>query len=1043
MPIIQQRSQQILRFTQEEAEALARDLFGVKASARPLPSERGQSFLLDRGAGPEFVLKIVNGAEDRQVIEAQNAVLEHLALRDPTLRCPRLKRTTAGEVVGNVRGPDGSRHDVWLLTFFSGHLLAEVSPHSLELLESFGVFFGRLDRALAGVSHPALNRDLQWDLRLAGSVVARHLGQISDPARRQLVKRYLHRFQTFVEPKLPGLRTSIIHNGGNGHNILVGPDPAQGPFGLTVNGAVDFGDLVKTHTLCEVAICAAYAVLGKADPVGAAARVVGGYHHAFSLTEAELDLLLDLIVMRLCTSVALAAEQKASQPDNASLTVSERPAWTALERVATVCPRLFTYAFRQACGLPACPGTATVVRWLETHAEDIGPVVEPDLREGASIVFDLTPGNSDFTEMEDPNDPVQWTDLMVRRMRVAGAQVGIGRYGEARRCYTTEAYRRPSSEVEEWRTVHLGMDLFLPPGSPVFAPLAGRIHSYRDNAQALDYGPTIILRHETEGACEFFTLYGHLSPESLLALSEGMPIAKGAKLGTIGDSTVNGQWPPHVHVQLIVDLLDHPGNFPGVCAGRDRALWQSLCPDPNLILRIPFRRILFGHVPDEPRHRIGRSPEAILADRKRYLGPNLTVSYARPLSIVRGWKQFLYDHFGREYLDAMNNVAHVGYSHPRVVRAAAEQMAVLNTNTRYLHDRLVEYAERLTATLPDPLKVCYFTCSGSEANELALRLVRAHTGATHIVVVEGGYHGNTTTLADISPYTFDGPGGGGAPPFVHKVPMPGPLRGPYRGNPCAGRLYARHVRDAVEQASRQGQRVAAFICESLLSCGGQIVLPPDYLVEAYRVIREHRGLCIADEVQVGFGRVGSHFWGFQLQSVVPDIVTMGKSIGNGHPLGAVVTTQEIAASFARGGMEYFNTFGGNPVSCAVGLAVLDVVEEEGLQAHSLAVGRHLKEALKGLMAGGHSLIGDVRGEGLFLGVELVRHSETPEPAGKEAAYVAERMKDLGILIGADGSSRNVLKIKPPMVFTKADADRLTTALDQVLSEPRLAHLCGP
>ncbi|MFQ5991791.1 MAG: aminotransferase class III-fold pyridoxal phosphate-dependent enzyme, partial [Nitrospiraceae bacterium] len=305
-------------------------------------------------------------------------------------------------------------------------------------------------------------------------------------------------------------------------------------------------------------------------------------------------------------------------------------------------------------------------------------------------------------------------------------------------------------------------------------------------------------------------------------------------------------------------------------------------------------------------------------------------------------------------------------------------------------------------------------------------------------VIDGGYHGNTSTLVEISPYKFDGPGGAGAPPYVHKVLLPDLYRGPQRDKPDAGRAYARDVLRAKEKVVREGRKVAAFICESMLSCAGQIVLPPEYLATAYEYVRAAGGVCIADEIQVGFGRVGSQFWAFQTQRVVPDIVTMGKPMGNGHPLAAVVTTPEIAASFENG-MEYFNTFGGNPVSCAIGLAVLDVLEKEDLQKRALSVGLYTKDLLSRLMAR-HPILGDVRGEGLFIGVELVRDRKTLEPAGVEASYVAERMKELGVLVGTDGTDHNVLKIKPPMVFTKADADRLVKTVDVMLSEPRLGAL---
>jgi 4-aminobutyrate aminotransferase-like enzyme len=374
-----------------------------------------------------------------------------------------------------------------------------------------------------------------------------------------------------------------------------------------------------------------------------------------------------------------------------------------------------------------------------------------------------------------------------------------------------------------------------------------------------------------------------------------------------------------------------------------------------------------------------------------------------------------------------------------LLEAAHRQMAVLNTNTRYLHDALVAYTEQLLATLPEPLRVCYLVCSGSEANELALRMARTHTNAKDMVVLDGAYHGNTSGLIEISPYKFFGPGGVGAPEYVHVVPTPDCYRGLYRDAEDAGRHYAAHVAEAMLKARTGEKRVAAFIAESLPGCAGQIVLAPGFLAESYRLVREAGGVCIADEVQVGFGRVGSHFWGFQTQGVVPDIVTMGKPIGNGHPLAAVVTTHEIAASFDTG-MEYFNTFGGNPVSCAVGLAVLEVIEQEGLQEHARTVGASLKHQLRRL-AEKHPLIGDVRGEGLFLGVELVRDRVTLEPAGLEAAYVANRMRERGVLLSTDGPYENVLKLKPPMVFSEADAVRLVDVLNRVLEEP-LLHVLG-
>ncbi len=417
--------------------------------------------------------------------------------------------------------------------------------------------------------------------------------------------------------------------------------------------------------------------------------------------------------------------------------------------------------------------------------------------------------------------------------------------------------------------------------------------------------------------------------------------------------------------------------------------------------------------------------------RRRHIGPSLNLHYAKPLELVRGRMQYLFDKDGRAYLDCVNNVCHVGHCHPRVVEAARQQIGMLNTNTRYLHDNMVLYAQRLASLLPDPLDVCFFVNSGSEANELAVRLARTFTRRYDMIVIGEGYHGHTSTLVDLSPYKHAGPGGSGRPEWVHTVPCPDTYRGPYREDePDAARKYAAHVAEAMEEAHRRGRAIAGFIAEPLMGCGGQIVPPEGYLEEAFTHVRSAGGVCIADEIQIGFGRVGTHMWGFETQGVVPDIVTLGKPIGNGHPLAAVVTTREIAAAFDNG-MEFFSTFGGNPVSCAIGLAVLDAIACDRLQDHALVVGKRLLSGFRELGAR-HEAIGDVRGQGLFLGVELVADRETREPAPRVLAAAIERARDAGVLLSCDGPDHNVLKIKPPLPFAEADADLLLSVFDRSL-----------
>ncbi|OXU21802.1 hypothetical protein TSAR_003556, partial [Trichomalopsis sarcophagae] len=457
-----------------------------------------------------------------------------------------------------------------------------------------------------------------------------------------------------------------------------------------------------------------------------------------------------------------------------------------------------------------------------------------------------------------------------------------------------------------------------------------------------------------------------------------------------------------------------------------------------------------------------------------------------PLKIVRGKGQYMYDEKNEEYLDCINNVAHVGHCHPDVVRAGQEQMALLSTNMRFLHDNIVICARRLTSTLPEKLSVCFIVNSGSEANDLALRLAHTHTKNKDVITIDqpidkifvtdnylsfyvysekksrcfvkafemiaktltkpsfpslsdySAYHGHLTSMIDISPYKFKHIDNG-KKEHVHVAPCPDVYRGKYRDdcypNEDLGVKYADDVKQICEEVKAKGRGISVFIAESLMSVGGQILPPDNYFRNVYKHVRAAGGVCIADEVQVGFGRVGSHMWAFQLygEDVVPDIVTVGKPMGNGHPIAAVITTQEIARSFRDTGIEYFNTYGGNPVSCAVANAVMEVIERENLQEHALKVGNHLISELKKL-AKRHPIIGDVRGVGLFVGIELVLDRKKRTPAVAEAKYIVYRMKEEKIIVSSEGPDYNILKLKPPMVFSIDNANHFVAKLDDILQE---------
>jgi 4-aminobutyrate aminotransferase-like enzyme/Ser/Thr protein kinase RdoA (MazF antagonist) len=1008
-----------LPVTRAEAIQLARDIFGLEAKARALPGEYDDNFHLTADDGRAFVLKIMHAGREASFVDMQCQALQHLARRAPRLAVPRVCPARNGEAFQNVQMADGSRRLVWLLTFLPGTLLADARPHDPELCEGLGRYLGEMDAALQDFSHPSANRELKWNLARAGWI-RDYLHFIADPSRRALIERILGIYETDVFSVLPRLRRSVVYGDANDHNVLVGP---PWPQPRKIAGVIDFGDLHHGLTVSELAVACAYIILGKEDPLQAAVPVLRGYHSVYPLEEVELAALYPLMAMRLAVSVVNSAHRKTLLPDDPYVTVSEASAWDALERLAQVHPRFAHYSFRAASGLPAVPESESVRRWLVNNAKTAAPILDVDVRTEPCRVFDLSVCSAYLGADPGEAETAPLTDKIFEDMKRAALRVGIGRYDEPRLLYTSQLFGGSSNPTDERRSIHLGLDLFVEPGTRLYAPLAGVVHTLANNASPLDYGPVVILRHATADGQQFFTLYGHLSTDTLGQLQVGQAIAKGQQFARVGTAQENGGWPPHLHSQVILDLLDRGANFPGVARASERAVWTSLSPDPNLLLGIPAERFP------------AKEPDAseTLALRKSLLGKNLSISYQRPLKIVRGRMQYLYDDTGRAYLDVYNNVPLVGHSHPRVVRAVQEQLAVLNTNTRYLHDNVNRYAERLTRYMPAPLRVCYFVNSGSEANELALRLARAHTRQEDVIVLEHAYHGHTSTLIDISPYKFDGPGGRGRKPWVHVAPIADDYRGSYRrGDADAGKKYARHVAEILERLRAEGKGAAAYIAETLPSVAGQIVFPPGYHAEVYRHVRAAGGVCIADEVQVGFGRLGTHFWGFETQGVTPDIVVLGKPIGNGFPLAAVITTPEISASFDNG-MEFFSTFGGNPVAAAAGLAVLEVLEEAHLQAKALRVGNHLIAGLRRLQER-HALIGDVRGSGLFLGVDFVRDPATREPAPDEASYIVNRLRDLGILTGTDGPHHNVIKLRPPLVFSEADADLLVSTLDSILSE---------
>jgi Ser/Thr protein kinase RdoA (MazF antagonist) len=673
--------------SEKDAEALARSLYGLEAEALPLPGEFDDNVRLSAPDGRAFVLKAMHPARERGLVELQCAALRRLGERSPLLPVPRVVPTRGGDDVAVAPGPDGRPRLVWALTWLPGTPLAVARPRSPELLAGLGRLLGELDGTLLDFEHPEAHRDFKWDLARA-SWIRGALDHVKDPGRRALAERALARYEAEVVPALPRLRRGVIHGDANDHNVLVGPPRT---FPREVTGLLDFGDMHHGLLAAEAAVAAAYALLGQDDPLAAAAAVFSGYQAAFPLQGEEIALLFALVGARLAVSVTSSAVRAKEAAADPYVTVSEAPVWEALERLDRVHPRFAHYVFREACGLPPVPRGPALVSWLEGARARAAPVLNVELRAAPCLVLDLGVGSLFLGADPKEAETGPLTARIFGEMKRAGAAVGVGRYDEARGIYVARLFGSGGHPTDARRTVHLGIDLFVEPGATVRAPLPGLVHVLANNAAPQDYGPLVVLRHETDDGIPFFTLYGHLSEDTTRSSRSARGEA-GQAIARVGAPPVNGDWPPHLHFQVILDLLEKDAEFPGVALPSLQGVWTSLSPDPNLLLGIPADRFPAAET----------APAETLAARRRLLGRNLSVSYRRPLKIVRGFAQYLYDESGRAYLDVYNNVPLVGHSHPRVVRAAQEQLALLNTNTRYLHDTILRYAERLTRRLPDP-----------------------------------------------------------------------------------------------------------------------------------------------------------------------------------------------------------------------------------------------------------------------------------------------------------------------------------------------------
>jgi len=983
--------------------------YGLKADLTSLDGEYDLNLAL---TAPDYngILKVMRPGADADFIAMQIAALSHIHTHWPNAPLPQVRPTLNGASQLSLPDDTGAARILWVQSRLPGGAYAKFNPKSLPLITALGQAAARLNRALQTFEHPQLDRPLKWALPQA-LWIADQLDCIADPERRAQLTNIISSFRA-IQPQLAALPQQAIHNDLNDHNILVTPSLLTAP---DISGLIDLGDMCRAPRICDLAIAGAYIVLDHPNPAQALAALTAAYHAETPLSDDELTLLVPLLNMRLAVSVVNSTLESATNPDDPYVTISQAPAWRYLANRPD--DTLLTMRLHHACGRPISAGAARIGLWLNDQRGQFAPLM-------GAPVDNLPMGALSVAASTTPQNPL---NLGPEEAAQIGAEFGtdwLGYYAEPRLIYTAKPFQKGRFKHANRRTVHIAVDVFAPAQRALLAPLAGTVAVVENRAQHLDYGGVVILRHETPQGDEFFTLYGHLNPECCARLAIGDTVAKGEEFVKLGDPSQNGGWAPHVHFQLALTTAGMGDDWPGVADPDEADFWCAICPNPASLLNLPDAQVQAPQL----------DKSALQSARAALFGGNVKLSYRRPVALLRGWKHHMFDEMGRPYLDAYNNVPHVGHAHPRIVAAAANQIARVNTNTRYLHPLQVAYADRLTSLMPKGLDTCFLVNSGSEANELALRLARAATGGKDIITPRDGYHGNTNTAIDISAYKFAKPGGVGQRDWVHLVDVPCTYRGAHRGAE-AGANYAAQIGPALGAIAARGGKLAGFIAETFPSVGGQIIPPTGYLPDVYARIRTAGGICIADEVQTGLGRLGRYMFGFEHQGVVPDIVVLGKPIGNGHPLGAVITTRAIADAF-NNGIEYFSTFGGSTLSCRIGLEVLDILADETLAENAAARGDELAAGLADL-ATRHPLIGDIRGMGLFWGVDLVTDQTSRTPATAQAAYLVNRMAENRVLIGVEGPADNVLKIRPPLTIDAEGIAAILAELDSVLAENAL------
>lgn len=944
----------------EEAATLLLERYGLSGPIIELGSQQDRNFRISSDQG-RFVLKLSSAAYAAPELEAQNAAFGWLAGRLCDVRLPRVVKDLEGHELGEVT-LRGQALRYRLLTYLEGEPLTRRRYLAEDTVAAFGHLAGSLSRALEDFTHPGLEREIQWDMRLAEEVVRGLLPAISGADRQAFFARILDASSARLGPLKANLRIQPVHNDITDDNVVTAyarPD-----------GVIDFGDLTHGWLVAELAVTAS-ALLhhGDGDPF-IILPAVRAFHAVRPLNDDEIAALWPLIVLRALVLVASAEHQASFDPDNDYLAGNAEHERRILDVATSVPFELMETAISEALGKPlAVPEIAAAPLLAQTDPALFRPVPLDVTSDLLDEIFDLSPATEEHLLAEE----------------ALGTGHAATRYGE----YCLTRVKRLSAEAAE--TFALGVRLVLPDGTAVSAPFNG-----------------VLRRTESGLVLQGETLSLHLGGLET-GLVEGEELEAGQPLGFVG---ANGR--------LSVQLCTVAGLVPPAFVQPQTAsAWVHLCPSP---------RPLLGFDCDAPKPR----NDDLMATRRKHFAATQKNYYTHPPQIERGRGEHMFDVEGRSFLDMVNNVSTVGHGHPRLAEAVWRQWSRLNTNSRFHYGAVATFSARLAELAPEGLDTVFLVNSGSEANDLAIRLAWAASGARNMVCLLEGYHGWTVGADAVSTSIADNPAAlTTRPGWVHPVLSPNTYRGPYRG-PESTAAYAGEVMKVIDAIEARGEKLGGFICEPVYGNAGGVPLPPGYLAKVYEAVRARGGICIADEVQVGYGRMGHYMWGVEQQGVVPDIITIAKGMGGGHPLGAVITTRAIADALENEGY-FFSSAGGSPVSCAVGLTILDIHRDEDLYGNARRVGDHLKARLEAL-GQRFPLLGAVHGMGLYLGAEFVRDRVTLEPATEETMDICNRLLELGVIMQPTGDYLNVLKIKPPLCLTQESADFFVDMLERALVE---------